>query len=101
MSPVCFKEKGKFLSNRKSPKCGPNTFIDANGICFCKLGFFESETGDAKSTVGCKDPCNRDLCLGPNTYCLPISARDVICLCTENFVPKNGSAMSYGCEQNS
>ena len=89
-----------YLSEKpKEFNCGPNTFMDARGLCFCLSGFFESDPGNAYSTVGCKNPCQFDPCKGPNTYCQSLTAHEFKCFCKDNFVPKNRDAKLYGCQE--
>ena len=99
-SPLCFKENGKVSSFHLDSKCGPNTFIDAKGECYCLSSYFEAKPGDANSTVGCKNPCNIS-CQGPNTFCQPLTAEEFQCHCKEDFIPIKRNPRLHGCQKKS
>ena len=96
-SPLCYKAKGVIIPS--VPKCGPNTFMDAKGLCYCLINYFESKPGDANSTVGCVTPCESDPCPNSSTYCQAWTAEKFKCICIDNLVPKNGNAKLHGCEE--
>ena len=95
----CCKEKGEII-NSLSSKCGPNTFMDVRGDCYCLSGSFEAESGDANSSLGCKNPCSSHPCPS-DTFCQSWTALEYKCVCKDNLAPRNGNAKLFGCEQKS
>ena len=100
MTPLCLKEKDEFSPTLAVSKCGPNTFMDDVDDCHCRSGSYESKPGDAKdSEMGCTDPCQKNPCSGPNTYCQSLSTDAYQCLCKQNFIPIDENIEVNGCKR--
>ena len=44
------------------------------------------------------DPCLSDPCRGEKSLCQALSANEFRCICDEEHIPINGSAIGFGCK---